>query len=790
MPTRVTWLLGVAPAVLGTAAQGAPSADVAFESWETLERMSAVVLPSSESGAAPDADIVEVSSRRPLPLDEAPAIVSVFSAAQLKQLGLATLADVLEYTVGTLLIRLPNAEFAPVVRGLATENGVAVLIDGMPILDTVTGRFAHYTLPLLGFKRVEILRGPGSALYGGNAQAAVINLVSRTPEEVGTEAAFWGGAPQALRGHAAGGLRLGPAGRLSLDATVERDQGESASIRSDGTTVRGDLAHAGHPNQSLVDPLNPSFVGARAEPRTSALGLLRWSGPAGLRLASTLAYRDVSPLVAPGVGGGRTASSVVEADSFRRSDLLLASEARWSINAARWAQLYLSFRHVLNRRTQQGALTGPLFLTKDRDSLDGPDEWPEGVQESLHYEDQTFGGEVQANLELPLRNRALVGASVLSSSVSNLEYRANIRGLEGGGTQTGYAPAGDGRNPTDLAGRQFILPGAGRRVISGFFQDVFSATPWLDVIAALRFDHIADSGIISEQQLAADRKCEVLDPFTGMPTCTPKGYAALEGFSYSQLSPRAGVVAKPLENLSLKVLYGQSFTPPSLEGLTNQTTSEQRNENPYGNPFLNPVLGQTLEAAVSVRLGKALRGRVGGFRIWTSDELVFDPRLESFVNNASRQITGVEVEVSGQTPRLFGRALQLGYRGGGAWQSTEATSGSEALTGVGADIYPRLSGNLWLMADLYEKASLNLGVRAVSSSLREARDGRPAIGGRALVDVVGRVPNFPVSGFELGVVARNILDKRYADPLPQFLQLAEDYPRGERTILGYVEYRQ
>src|SRR5687768_1226229 len=112
---------------------------------------------------------IEVSTKRAQRASEAPAIVSFFTSSQLRELGFETLGELLDFVTAVQRLRLPNAETVLAVRGLATENGVTVLLDGLPLLDPVTGQFAHYDMPLIGFKRIEIQRGPGSALYGGNA---------------------------------------------------------------------------------------------------------------------------------------------------------------------------------------------------------------------------------------------------------------------------------------------------------------------------------------------------------------------------------------------------------------------------------------------------------------------------------------------------------------------------------------------------------------------------------------------------------------------------------------------
>lgn len=66
------------------------------------------------------------------------------------------------------------------VRG-ASNNNTVILIDGMPIVDAtgVTGAFDPRLIPLENIERIEIVKGAQSALYGSNAVAGVINIITK-----------------------------------------------------------------------------------------------------------------------------------------------------------------------------------------------------------------------------------------------------------------------------------------------------------------------------------------------------------------------------------------------------------------------------------------------------------------------------------------------------------------------------------------------------------------------------------------------------------------------------------
>ncbi|CCW36387.1 outer membrane receptor for ferrienterochelin and colicins [Chthonomonas calidirosea] len=131
-------------------------------------------------------DVVS-ASRTKQPLDQAPADVTVITADQIERSGAVTLLDVLRYVPG-LNVSESNATVASVsLRGLNSllTNTLLVMIDGRPVNQDVSGGVTWDFLPLalLQIQRIEIVRGPGSTLYGANAFNGVINIITKTPQE-------------------------------------------------------------------------------------------------------------------------------------------------------------------------------------------------------------------------------------------------------------------------------------------------------------------------------------------------------------------------------------------------------------------------------------------------------------------------------------------------------------------------------------------------------------------------------------------------------------------------------
>lgn len=137
--------------------------------------------------------ITGVSKRAEAAMD-APGIVTVISRKEIEGYAAKNLGDILN-RAPSLLVLSANVftDNLVNVRGQAFtpyNNTVLFLLNGRPVRDPVTG--GHNSTLLTGFpvdaiERIEVIRGPGSVLYGSCAFAGVINIVTRTLAEEGRE---------------------------------------------------------------------------------------------------------------------------------------------------------------------------------------------------------------------------------------------------------------------------------------------------------------------------------------------------------------------------------------------------------------------------------------------------------------------------------------------------------------------------------------------------------------------------------------------------------------------------
>ena len=125
---------------------------------------------------------------------EAPSSVTVITADDIKRFGYRTLADVLQSTHGFYVTDDRNYSYLG-VRGVSLgdfNSRILLLVDGHRVNNNLTGGAyigPEFILDLELVDRVEIIRGPGSALYGNNAFFAVINVITRKGRQInGAEA--------------------------------------------------------------------------------------------------------------------------------------------------------------------------------------------------------------------------------------------------------------------------------------------------------------------------------------------------------------------------------------------------------------------------------------------------------------------------------------------------------------------------------------------------------------------------------------------------------------------------
>lgn len=211
-------------------------------------------------GQLMDMDVVYGASSYDQKLTDAPAAVTVITADEIQAHGYRTLADVLASVRGFHITYDRSYEYIG-VRGFGRPGDyntrVLILHDGHPANDVIYGTApigGELAVDLSLVRRIEVIRGPGSALYGAGAFFAVINLVTWDGAELdGAEVAVNAGSRRLLGGQATWGGRLGRDGGLLLAAQGLRDDGDDIRwpeyadpATNDGLFVNGDREELRH----------------------------------------------------------------------------------------------------------------------------------------------------------------------------------------------------------------------------------------------------------------------------------------------------------------------------------------------------------------------------------------------------------------------------------------------------------------------------------------------------------------------------------------------------------------
>ncbi len=216
-----------------------------------------------------DIDVVNVSKLNLSNLSEVPSAVTVITAEQIATSGAKNMEEVLRNVPGFDVIRTgfdPSTNLG--VRGLysttGTNNKILFLVDDHPVRSIFYGDATVFigNFPLENIKQIEIIRGPGSTLFGAGAFLGVINIRTNRPDKTANVSV----------GH-------GSFGRYNLNAQATGKVGEDLSI-----TASADYFTTNGPEEMLMSDIASELV----DPifRTT----LGYDGPSGSAVPGVLNY--------------------------------------------------------------------------------------------------------------------------------------------------------------------------------------------------------------------------------------------------------------------------------------------------------------------------------------------------------------------------------------------------------------------------------------------------------------------------------------------------------------------
>ena len=209
----------------------APCAPRAARSLLCLAVLASLAAPSSaQTQLTP---IVVTGSREPQPVDRLTADVVVIDAERIRASSADSVEDLLRREAGLQVSRNggPGHTAGVFIRGAGSGNTV-VLIDGVRIGSGTLGQVEFEALGLGQIERIEVLRGPGSSLYGADAVGGVIQIFTKRGE--GDPRFSANAAIGAYRSYQGGAGVSGATGDFDYAASLGREKSRGVSALKPG----------------------------------------------------------------------------------------------------------------------------------------------------------------------------------------------------------------------------------------------------------------------------------------------------------------------------------------------------------------------------------------------------------------------------------------------------------------------------------------------------------------------------------------------------------------------------
>ncbi len=185
-----------------------------------------------------DKSSVSIATGSQQAIARAPAVATVITAHDIEAMGATDLDQVLESVPG-LHVSVSSLASNPIYsfRGIHTGYNpqVLMLVNGIPITSVFLGNrsLAWGGMPLENIARIEVIRGPGSALYGADAVSGVINVITKTAADIrGTEFGVRAGSFNSRDAWIQHGGELGPL-EAAFYLRVGHTDGQKGIVRQD-----------------------------------------------------------------------------------------------------------------------------------------------------------------------------------------------------------------------------------------------------------------------------------------------------------------------------------------------------------------------------------------------------------------------------------------------------------------------------------------------------------------------------------------------------------------------------
>jgi iron complex outermembrane receptor protein len=541
-----------------------------------------------------DEAFVSIATGQQQAISEAPAVATVITAREIEAMGASNLDQVLE-TVPGLHVALSSYRFSPIysLRGIHTDANpqVLMLVNGTPLTQLYFGdRGARNVLPVSNISRVEVIRGPGSAVYGADAFSGVINVITKTREQIdGTELGVRAGSFNTREMWLLNGSRWGEVD-VALSINLVKTDGDS------GRVIDVDA-------QSLIDnTLQTAASNAPGEADTDERRVdlridLQWQH---WKFSAWNWRQDGG--VGPGLAQALDPGGEAKTNNFM-FDLGFVNRDRfdhWEIEAK------LSYADI-NTESEQTLFPAGTVLPLGEDGninlispvgiglfVDGLRGNPAVYEEHRRFDSSAFyTGFSRHSLRV-------------AAGMSYVELHGEETKNYGPGVLEPVLPQQVvGGELTSVTGSPFnFIPDENRTVFYASLQDEWSIAADWSLTLGVRYDHYSDFG--------------------------------------STVNPRAALVWNARQDLTAKFLYGRAFRAPSFAELF-----VINNPVALGNPDLDPETINTYEIAFDYRPTFDLRTGLNIYVYQIDDLIQFVPEeggSQQVQNTGGQSGHGFELE--------------------------------------------------------------------------------------------------------------------------------------------------
>ena len=503
-------------------------------------------------------DVVVTATKTEKALEDVPGSVSVITQEDLEKQDIQTVDEALRLTPGIFAKRtkgLMDSTPSVSIRGLKGDQYTLLLIDGQPVNDAYTGGVQWGSLPISNIERIEVVRGPASALYGGNAMGGVINIITKAPEKLEMLASGGYGSNNTYRTRFSVGDLLWE--RFSIQVGYEEEGTDGyvttpvvRSITSGKGNVSGGYAmndSTGNPTKWVVGDKgdNGAFHSAfniksgLKLSDTGSLTLSIMSGRHDYDYGSPNSYMDT-------FGGASTyaTAGTNQRAKFQPNDFIDSTGI-----GRNDTDIYgLSFKELFGPvmlRAQAGLINSDdRYTTESGSGLSGYDDTAGSLK--ITKNTTTFG-EVSGDVPITDSHLLTVGVSFRGDDSDTNDYTVPFyRSYAGIGDSTFYS-------------------GGTERSWGLFAQDQWQLLKPLTLYLGARYDYWT-----------------VDDGASGV----PGSLTTYESNTESHFSPKAAVVWKALPDTTVKASVGNAFRAPTLYELYRSWQSGATNY--VSNPDLKP----------------------------------------------------------------------------------------------------------------------------------------------------------------------------------------------------------